>query len=316
MILNKRTDMKYYIGVDGGGTKTACVLFDENRQAVSEYKAPGSNHENLDGSYDEAADIIAGGVRALLSQAGVDMDSVCGMFMGLAGVDSPAQHDILFKKLSERGLERYDICNDGFLGLMAGIPDCVGVCYNCGTGTVSVSIGEDGRQLQLGGFGELSGDSGNGEWISQRAFCAVYDQLLLGGERTLITDIVTKTEPDIMNIISGLDSEDSDRWRRVMTDAFYEALNAGDEAAYKIMSHMAERGAMLIAAHIRAQKFGGDEVKVVLSGSMHTKMPNGIYIKELERNIHERTGKRVRLIKLDVPPVYGCLNRLLRTEDR
>ena len=64
----------------------------------------------------------------------------------------------------------------------------------------------------------------------------------------------------------------------------------------------------------REQQFGGSEVKVVLSGSMHTKMPNDLYIAELERDIRELTDKPVKLIKLGVPPVYGCLNKLLLGE--
>ncbi len=301
--------MKYYIGVDGGGTKTACVLFDENKDILSEHKVPGSNHENLEGSYTQAADIIASGVKELIAGYGLTMSDITGMFMGLAGVDHPFQHDILCEMLAERGLERFGICNDGFLGLMAGIPDCVGVAYNCGTGTVSVSIGEDGKHLQLGGFGELSGDAGNGDWISQRVVSAVYTDKFLGREQTALTGIVSRMETEFLNIISGLE-EDTDRWRRVLTDAFYEAVNSGDGVALRIVGVMADRGSALIAAHIAAQKFTLPSVPVVLSGSMHTKMPNGIYLEELKRLTEERSGRKIRMTKLDVPPVYGCINKL------
>lgn len=303
--------MKYYIGVDGGGTKTACVLFNEKKEILSEYRVSGSNHENLEGSFDEAADIIASGVKGLINNYGLAMDNVSGMFMGLAGVDHPFQHDILFEKLAERGLVRFEICNDGFLGLMAGLPDCVGVAYNCGTGTVSVSIGEDGRQLQLGGFGELSGDAGNGDWISQRVVSAVYTDKFLGREQTALTQIVGRTEPEFLNIISGLDGEDLDHWRRVLTDAFFEAVNSGDGVALRIVDIMADRGSALIAAHIKAQKFTKDPVPVLLSGSMHTKMPNDIYIEKLKRLTEERSGRSTDMRKLTVAPVYGCVNKLI-----
>ena len=51
--------MKYYIGVDGGGTKTAYALFDENKNVIAEHEGPASNHENMEGSFPEAAGIIA-----------------------------------------------------------------------------------------------------------------------------------------------------------------------------------------------------------------------------------------------------------------
>ena len=40
--------MKYYIGIDGGGTKTQYALFDENKNLISSVFTGGSNHENLE----------------------------------------------------------------------------------------------------------------------------------------------------------------------------------------------------------------------------------------------------------------------------
>ena len=50
--------MKFYIGVDGGGTKTAFALFDENKNMLELHEGPASNHENMEGSFPQAADII------------------------------------------------------------------------------------------------------------------------------------------------------------------------------------------------------------------------------------------------------------------
>ena len=87
--------MKFYIGVDGGGTKTAYALFDENKNVVAEHEGPASNHENMEGSFPEAAGIIADGVKAVAQKGGVDLADVSGMLMGLAGIDHPYQHDAM-----------------------------------------------------------------------------------------------------------------------------------------------------------------------------------------------------------------------------
>ena len=60
--------MKYYAGVDGGGTKTAYALFDENKNILAETRSPGSNHENLEGSFEEAADILIAGLTSFAPQ--------------------------------------------------------------------------------------------------------------------------------------------------------------------------------------------------------------------------------------------------------
>ena len=77
---------------------------------------------------------------------------------------------------------------------------------------------------------------------------------------------------------------------------------------------MAVRGAEYITAHLRNGRFDSEPVDVVLSGSIHTKLPSGRYIEMLEAETEKRTDKRLRFIRLRVPPVYGCINWMLQDE--
>lgn len=95
--------MSFYIGVDGGGTKTAFSLFDEDKNVVKTVYGPGSNHENLEGAFDEASAVIWNGITELVGEAGISLDDVAFSLMGLAGIDHQFQHDIMCEKLSERG---------------------------------------------------------------------------------------------------------------------------------------------------------------------------------------------------------------------
>ena len=101
--------MKYYIGVDGGGPKTAFALFDENKNIVEQYETEGSNHENMEGSLPQAADIITAGVDELLKKTGKTRDDITGMLMGLAGIDHPYKHDAMCEELKKRGLKNFRI---------------------------------------------------------------------------------------------------------------------------------------------------------------------------------------------------------------
>ena len=74
--------MKYYIGVDGGGTKTAFALFDENKNMLDSVTGPGSNHENLESSFDGASDIMMEGLNALCAKAGI----ICSAFIDNSGL--------------------------------------------------------------------------------------------------------------------------------------------------------------------------------------------------------------------------------------
>ena len=64
--------MSFYIGVDGGGTKTAFSLFDEDKNVVKTVYGPGSNHENLDGAFDDLDRAVDTGAET----AGIGEDDV------------------------------------------------------------------------------------------------------------------------------------------------------------------------------------------------------------------------------------------------
>ncbi|MBR1811677.1 MAG: hypothetical protein IJ766_08555 [Clostridia bacterium] len=310
--------MRYYIGIDGGGTKTEIALFDENKNVIDTVRVAGSNHENLAGSFAEAADILMSGMNLLLAANELKYGDIAGILMGLAGIDHPHQHDALAKILADRGLRNFRIYNDGFIVAKAGLPGGVGIGYNCGTGTCCNSIDDNGSMLQIGGFGDLSADKGNGRWIARRVYNKIYDDVCLGLTGTMMTETfcnraeISRSRDAIVSAVSNFDdAETAEDFIRLLIDLFFEALSAGDPTAREICEEMAERGAEYICAHLQTQQFAADAVYVVLSGSIHTKLPSDLYIAALEAHCRARTDKTLRFIKLEQPPVMGCIHWLL-----
>ncbi len=309
--------MKYYIGVDGGGTKTAFALFDENKNIIEQYETEGSNHENLEGAIPQAAGIIAGGVKGLLEKAGIAFTDVSGILMGLAGIDHPYQHDEMVEELSKLGITGCRIYNDGFIVIKAGVGAGAGIGYNCGTGTCCNSIDSDGKMLQIGGFDVLSGDKGNGHWVGAQAFRIMYDQLVLGKGESQITALMgekagIKDRDTLLESIAVLESEDEgEAFLRKIIVSFFEAASNGDNAALQVIEEMAQRGADYICGHLNTMNFEGDVINVVLSGSIHTKLPSEKYTERMAALVAERTGRKFNFIKLNCAPVTGCVNWLL-----
>ncbi len=305
--------MSYYIGVDGGGTKTAYALFDEEKNVVAEVKTEGSNHENLEGSFDEAADIIWNGISDLLKKAGISLDDVGFTLMGLAGIDHPYQHDEMCLRMKKRGLENFEIFNDGFIVVKAGASGKAAIGYNCGTGTCCNAIDLDGKMVQLGGFGEFSDDKGNGTWVATKAFKLIYDDIVLGLEKTAMTDMFkdefkVEDKDDFLATLAMAESEERGRFIMRLIDFFFEASKMNDKPVLKAIDEMSERGADYIVSHLNSLNFGDGEVEVVLSGSIHTKLPNEVYLDCLKKKIAERSEKKVKYIKLTQAPVTGCVN--------
>lgn len=309
--------MSYYIGIDGGGTKTAYALFDENKNMLSMVKTKGSNHENLEGSFDEATDIIMEGVNNLLKENNLTVDDIEGILMGLAGIDHPFQHDATAELLTKKGLKNFRIYNDGFIVTKAGSPDGKGIGYNCGTGTCCNSIDSDGNMLQVGGFGILSGDTGNGYWIAEKTFAAIYSDICLKANKTMMTEIfcekvgINATSEDYLPCVTKFEETEREQYCMYLTDTFFEAANKGDKVALAITEEMAEKGSDYICAHLKMQNFTEDTVNVVLSGSMNVKMPNEIYLASLKKKCESKSGRKLNFIKLEAAPVTGCINWLL-----
>ena len=308
--------MKLYIGVDGGGTKTAYALFDENKNIVAEHYGPASNHENMEGSFPEAAGIIADGIKSVVAKGNVTLADIDGMLMGLAGIDHPYQHDAMQEELGKLGITGARIYNDGFIVIKAGVGSGAGIGYNCGTGTCCNSIDSKGDMLQIGGFDVLSGDKGNGHWVGSQAFRIMYDQLCLGKGESMITKLMGEKagivdRATLLDSIAVLEGDEGEEFLRKLIVSFFEAANSGDEAAMLVVEEMAQRGADYICGHINAMKFDCETINVVLSGSIHTKLPSEKYTDRMAQLVEERTNKKFNFIKLQCAPVVGCINWLL-----
>lgn len=221
------------------------------------------------------------------------------------------------EKLSEKGLRNFAIYNDGFIVVQAGSESGAAIGYNCGTGTCCNAIDSKGNMLQLGGLSECTGDMGNGNWIAQTAFRLIYDEVYLGLEPTLITEMyydafgITSRE-EFVETVAKLETEEAPLYIKTLIGSFFKAAAMGDVPALAKTDEMAKRGAQFIAALAKQMEFDGDEIEVVLSGSMHTKLPNDAYIEKLHEYAQQMSGRKLKFIKLDKEPVTGCINWIFR----
>jgi N-acetylglucosamine kinase-like BadF-type ATPase len=290
--------MAYYIGVDGGGTKSIIALFDEKKTMIDYVRTTGSNHETLSGAFEEAVSVIMTAIDEVLEKNNLKYDDITEYLMGLAGVDHPFQHDILFDLFTKAGLNNLRIYNDGFIITKAGLKNGTGIGYNCGTG--------------------------NGHWLAMMTYRAIYDDVCLAANKTSMTTALfekigmTPSRETVLSLIEylGDDEEKGEELIRMLIDVFFDALNSGDRAAENICEMMAVRGAEYITAHLRKQKFESDIVDVVLSGSIHVKLPCERYLERLENECRKRDeGKILNFIILQDWPVMGCINWMLEESD-
>ena len=169
--------MKYFVGVDGGGSSTRAVIIDDVLQIVGRGEAGPSNHyvAGADGAARNclfAAEAALAEARRLNST--LSMDDIGAWGLGLAGVrrpkDTALMEDALRAVTEEKPFYLDTDVAAAHSGAFAGGP---GVVLSGGTGAIAYGADEHNDRFYADGWGPLLGDEGSGYWIGVEALRAV-----------------------------------------------------------------------------------------------------------------------------------------------
>lgn len=156
-----------YLGVDGGGTKTAFVLIDETGGVLAEVWQPSCYY--VDEGIGLVAAVLHKGIQEISVQSGVVPADITQSFFGLPGYGEVSGDVAELSALPEDilGSSRYSCDNDMICGWSGSLAAADGINVISGTG--SMTYGEhEGRTYRAGGWGELFGDEGSAYWIAVR----------------------------------------------------------------------------------------------------------------------------------------------------
>jgi N-acetylglucosamine kinase-like BadF-type ATPase len=155
-----------FLGVDGGGTKTAFALIDSAGRVLARHQESSAYYIEV-GMADVAA-MLTRGCDALFAAAGATASDVGFAFFGLPayGEDRNVQPQLDALPRAVLGHDRY-LCGNDMVCSWAGALACTdGISVIAGTG--SMAYGEfAGRRARAGGWGELFSDEGSAHWIAR-----------------------------------------------------------------------------------------------------------------------------------------------------
>ena len=294
-----------FLGVDGGGTKTAFCLVTGSGEVAARMEAAGTYSP---GDPDLLAKVLQDGVAEVCRRAGITPDDVRQAFFGLPAYGESRAAVPLLDAVPRQvlGHDRYSCDNDmvcgwaGSLGLADGI--------NVISGTGSMSYGErNGRRARAGGWGELFGDEGSAYWIAVRglsAFSHMSDGRqppgpLLQRVREHLGAVV---DLDVLDVV--LNQWGGDRGRvAALCPVVVDAADAGDACAAGIVDDAAVELVRLVDAARRRLEFPADaEVPVSYSG--------GVFSASRARRAFRRelgaAQGGYRLLRPAYPPVVGA----------
>ena len=264
--------MTLFLGVDGGGSKTAFVLLDDSGQILAEAQTQSCYY--FTEGIDLVERVLADGVGQVCRSAGVEPADIRHAFFSLPGYGE-ASDDVETLNAIPRnvlGHDRYSCDNDmvcGWAGSLGGIDG-----INVISGTGSMTYGErDGLGYRAGGWGELFGDEGSAYWIAIRglnAFTRMSDGRLPRGPLydAIKSRVGVTSDLDLIHIVV-------DRWqgrRRDIADlsrTVVEAELQGDAVAADILTDACVELATIVETTRVELGFGMDDlVPVSYSGGM------------------------------------------------
>lgn len=164
--------MQYYIGIDGGATKTKLVLCDNQLNILIELNA---NSTSLTTQSNETVTNILFDLINRASKKIIDEEYSLYIGIGLAGAGR--QTDVLTLKTSLTGLLKtrrisYDyleITTDARIALEAAHAGKEGAILIAGTGSILFWKDANKKVHRLGGYGRIIGDEGSGYAIGLSA---------------------------------------------------------------------------------------------------------------------------------------------------
>ena len=162
--------MPYYLGIDGGGTKTTCAVGDDQHLLASA-TAGASNIVRVGES--AARESLLQSVRQACAAAGIAPAEVAHTCIGGSGAARPELAAIVRSIVAEILPTPIDVVGDIQIALEAAFDTGPGVIVIGGTGSIAYGRNSDGKTARAGGWGFAIGDEGSAHWIGRTAVAAV-----------------------------------------------------------------------------------------------------------------------------------------------
>ena len=283
----------FYLGIDGGGTKTSCLLGDET-SVLGRGAGGGSNVVRVGEAV--AREALQQVVREACAGASVDLKSITRTVAGVAGVGAAEVRGFVERALRAIVGGEVVVVTDADTTLHAAFGPGSGVVVISGTGSIALARDRDGKTARAGGWGWAISDEGSGPWIGRAAIAAALSARD-AGEATFFEQAVLRAwqlddwqqlvraanaipQPDfgaLLPLVSAAADAGDPVASKVFRRAGRELAALAETAASRVFDvsasvPIAMSGGALTHAHLLREAF---------SSSVTTLLPNGILSSDL-----------------------------------
>lgn len=270
--------MAIYLGIDGGGTKTTCIMADENNILGSATSSGSNITRHGDARVREALHAV---VRDACAAARVDPANVVSACVGLSGAGRPEVRDAVTRMMREVLRGQIEVVTDLETTLEAAFGDGPGVITIAGTGSIAYGRDASGQTARAGGWGLAISDEGSGQWIGRATVSAVLGATDAGEDPALLKPIFelwrltsldelvrlanASPPPDFSSLVPlVLDAAENPR----PSGAWTEHPLQRDALARNVLERAGNELASLTRNVIRRLFGAGDSVHVAMAGGV------------------------------------------------
>jgi N-acetylglucosamine kinase-like BadF-type ATPase len=315
MMFEEKTESSraYFLGFDGGGTKTDCVLMDAGGEVLARASAGPSNP--LRAGYARAWFTLGDAADTVLERQGLRSPDIRGICAGIGG----AGRDAVARKLTtylERSFPEaaVEVTTDLAIALEAAVGEGEGIILVVGTGSGAFGRNARGETARAGGRGPWFSDEGSGFDVGRRALAAAVRAEEGRGPATALSEQVLKWlgSRDWAHVLDWVIKNPDDVFPRVFP-LVARLGDKGDPVAQEILSSAAISLAQLVES-VSKKLFPSDrEITITKFGGAIGR--SKFFDDEIDAELH-RMAPKARIGILEAKPAEAAARRAIRSAQR
>ena len=287
----------YYLGIDGGGTKTEFALSDSDGKIVSRLFMDGCNPNTV--GIEQTKRVIEQGVIQVSKD--IPLSSVVA-YAGIAGCASESYASEVKGVLEKLSLAACDIGSDNNNLVAAGLGESEGITMILGTGICSYVVKKE-ETKRIAGWGYLFDNGGSGFHIGRDALNAYFSVCDGTGEQTSLVDRMNESADYSGSEFTKYLYNGGNKLVASYATYVFEEAEKGDRVSISILKKHVSEIARLVRASLSHFSSYDKKIPVILGGGL-TKQ--ALLLKYLFEELGDDMGK-CNIKVLDVPPVDGAL---------
>lgn len=252
----------YFLGVDGGGTKTAFEIINEKGRILAALKTPTCSYIQI--GKENFGKVIYEGAKKVCEKAGISLFDLSCSCIGIPSFGEISGDEPELIKIAKSALGKNTVCVNDVVVAWAGSLACKpGINLLAGTGSMGYGVNNSGKSARSGGWGYYLGDEGSAHWLGKKAielFTKEADGRLEKGPmyKIICDEFSLKSDFNFISVIYDDLKFKRDEIAKLQI-LLNKAADAGDRYAVKFYEDGAYELSLIVKSIIKALKFETSE---------------------------------------------------------